>query len=262
MNHNEPICLIDSHCHIDLAAFDADRDEVMARARKAGITTIVVPAVDARHWDGLAELAANHDDIHPAYGMHPMFMSEHQSAHIEVLDDFLTAHPAVAIGECGLDFHQGRDDADGQIRLLEAQLELARQHDLPVILHARKALQEVMQSLKRVGDLRGVVHSFSGSPEQARQLFDLGFHVGIGGPVTYPRAKRLRRIVVDMPLEWLLLETDSPDQPLCGHQGQRNEPARLRQVLDCIAELRRQDAAELAAQTTINTRQLFGLETP
>ena len=129
-----------------------------------------------------------------------------------------------------------------------------------MILHARKALQEVTQLLKNVGGLRGVVHSFSGSPEQARQLWELGFHLGIGGVATYPRARRLRRIVADMPVEWLLLETDSPDQPLCGHQGQRNEPARVADVLACVAELRQQDPQDLAEQVTANTRRLFGIE--
>ena len=262
MNDNEPVELIDSHCHVDLSSFDADRPSVLERARARGVMQLVVPAIGARHWENLAQLASAHESLQPAFGMHPMFLSEHRKGDVDALARFLDVNQAVAIGECGLDFHHGRDDEVVQTRLLEAQLELARTRDLPVVLHARKALQELMQSLKRVGRLRGVVHSFSGSAEQARQLFDLGFHVGIGGPVTYPRAKRLRRIVADMPIEWLLLETDSPDQPLCGHQGQRNEPARLPEVLACVAELRQQLPREVAAHTVANTRQLFGIEEP
>lgn len=259
MNANKPAELIDSHCHLDLPAFDADRTQVIEHARKSGVAAMIVPAVSADRWQALADLAANTPDLYPAYGLHPMFMHEHGEDGSAKLKQFLDRHDAVAIGECGLDFHRGRDDADAQTRLLEAQLEIARERNLPVILHARKSLQELTQSLKRIGKLRGVVHSFSGSPEQARQLWDMGFHVGIGGVVTYPRAKRLRRIVADMPLEWLLLETDSPDQPLCGHQGQRNEPARLPEVLTCVAQLRQQDRHEVAAQTVANTRQLFGI---
>lgn len=259
MNDNKHFELIDSHCHLDLPAFDDDRTEVVDQAHKSGVKAMVIPAVSADRWRTLADLVSGSPDLYPAYGLHPMFMHEHEAGDIDKLEQFLDVHHAVAIGECGLDFHRGREDAPAQTRLLEAQLNIARERELPVILHARKALQEVMQCLKKVGDLRGVVHSFSGSPEQARQLWDLGFHVGIGGVVTYARAKRLRRIVADMPLEWLLLETDSPDQPLCGHQGQRNEPARLVEVLACIADLRQQDPGEIAAQTVANTRRLFGI---
>ena len=231
----------------------------MARARARGVEAMVVPAISARYWNRLGDVASCTQGLHPAYGMHPMFMHEHADGDLDALHSFLGENQAVAIGECGLDFHRGRDNAAEQTRLLEAQLDIARNHDLPVILHARKALQEVMQCLKKVSGLRGVVHSFSGSPEQARQLWDLGFHMGIGGVVTYPRAKRLRRIVADMPIEWLLLETDSPDQPLCGHQGKRNEPAQLPEVLACIAEIRQQEPEILAAQTVNNTRALFKL---
>ncbi|MGB8636249.1 MAG: TatD family hydrolase [Rhodanobacteraceae bacterium] len=260
MNANRPSELIDSHCHIDLPAFDQDRADVLERAREKGVVSMVVAGVSAARWESLCRVTAEHPGLYPAYGLHPMFMREHKLGDVGRLDDFLNKHQSVAVGECGLDFHHGRDDADSQKQLLHAQLEIARKRDLPVILHARKALQEVTQLLKNVGGLRGVVHSFSGSPEQARQLWELGFHLGIGGVATYPRARRLRRIVADMPVEWLLLETDSPDQPLCGHQGQRNEPARVADVLACVAELRQQDPQDLAEQVTANTRRLFGIE--
>lgn len=259
MNANKPPVLIDSHCHLDLSAFDYDRTQVIDRAHKCGVGTMVVPAVSADRWQGLTDLAFATPGLHPAYGLHPMFMHEHDAGDIDKLGEFLEQHVAVAIGECGLDFHRGREDAQTQTLLLEAQLKIARERDLPVILHARKALQEVTQCLKKIGGLRGVVHSFSGSPEQARQLWDLNFHLGIGGVVTYPRAKRLRRIVTSMPLEWLLLETDSPDQPLCGHQGQRNEPAHLPEVLACVAALRQESPDSVARATTANTRTLFNL---
>ncbi|MGA7297123.1 MAG: TatD family hydrolase [Rhodanobacteraceae bacterium] len=259
MNANRPPELIDSHCHIDLPAFDQDRAEVLKRARAKGVVSMVIAGVSAARWESLCRVTSDHPGLYPAYGLHPMFMGEHKLGDVERLDDFLNKHQSVAVGECGLDFYHGRDDANAQKQLLHAQLEIARKRDLPVILHARKALQEVTQLLKNVGGLRGVVHSFSGSPEQARQLWELGFHLGIGGVATYPRARRLRRIVAEMPCEWLLLETDSPDQPLHGHQGQRNEPARLPEVLACVAQLRNEDPVVLAAQTRSNTSQLFNL---
>jgi TatD DNase family protein len=138
-------------------------------------------------------------------------------------------------------------------------LEIAREFDLPVVLHARRAVDEVIATVRKIGRLRGVVHSYSGSEEQARQLFQLGFRLGIGGPITYDRAKRLRRIVSAMPLEFLLLETDSPDQPGAASRGERNEPARLTDVLETVAALRNMDSQALATATRANTELLFGV---
>lgn len=165
----------------------------------------------------------------------------------------------MAVGECGLDLFVENLDPNTQQLYFDGQLELARDFDLPVIAHARRAVDAVIASFKRVGKLRGVVHSFSGSPEQARQLWQLGFMIGIGGPVTYARANRLRGLVTEMPLEYLLLETDAPDQPDAEIRGQRNEPARLSFVCETIAELRGVDAATIAVATTANARRLFNL---
>lgn len=251
--------LIDSHCHLDAPEFDHDRDAVIARARDAGVTAQVVPAIDAAGWPALRELCDAHAGLHPAYGLHPLFLDRHRPAHLTTLREWLERERPVAVGECGLDFWIADLDRDTQMDYFMAQLKLAREFDLPVILHARKALDQVTAAVRRVGGLRGVVHSFSGSPSQAEALWKLGFHLGIGGPVTYPRASRLRGIVATMPGEFLLLETDSPDQPLHGHQGQRNEPALLTQVLATVAELRSEDPATLAAMTTANARHLFTL---
>jgi TatD DNase family protein len=163
------------------------------------------------------------------------------------------------VGECGLDYFVDGLDRDQQSHYFDGQLELAREFDLPVVVHARRAVDAVITAIRRVGKLRGVVHSFSGSEEQARQLWDLGFMIGLGGPVTYERANRLRRLAATMPLEWLLLETDSPDQPDAGIRGERNEPARLREVLRVIAELRGDGEAHVAEVTTANARRLFAL---
>lgn len=253
------IALIDSHSHIDTDEFDADRADALSRAREAGVTRQIVPAIAASGFAKLRDLCHAEAGLFPAYGLHPMFLAEHAPAHLDELARWIEREKPVAVGECGLDFYIEGLDRDLQQQYLDGQLALAKDFDLPVILHARRAFDDVAAAIRRVGGLRGVVHSFSGSEEQAQQFFRLGFHVGIGGPVTYDRAKRLRTIVAAMPLEWLLLETDSPDQPLAGHQGRRNEPAYLVEVLDCIAALRGESRESVAAATTANAERLFRL---
>lgn len=250
--------LYDSHCHLDASEFDPDRDEVVARARAAGVTRQLVPAVDRASWPAIRALCAADPGLRPAYGLHPMFLDRHQPADLDALAEWLARERPAAVGECGLDYFVDGLDPDTQRRYFQRQLELAREFDLPVVLHARRAVDEVIASLRRVGGLRGVVHSWSGSEEQARQLFGLGFHLGIGGPVTFERAQRLRRTVSTMPVQWLLLETDAPDQPDAAHRGERNEPGRLPGVLAVVAQLRGQTPEELAAATSANAERLFG----
>lgn len=251
--------LVDSHVHLDDARFDDDRDQVVARARAAGVDLQIVPSVDRQGWPRVAALSREYPDVHGAYGLHPVFLRNHRDDDVQALDGWLAHHAAVAVGEIGLDHYVEGLDPDRQKKLFLDQLAIARSHGLPVIVHARRAVEEVILALRRQGGLRGVVHSFAGSPEQARQLLDLDFHLGIGGPVTYPRARRLRRIVADLPIERLLLETDAPDQPGTDHRGQRNEPAWIHAVLEQVAMLREEDPAYVAGATSANARHLFGL---
>ncbi|MEO7013468.1 MAG: TatD family hydrolase [Dokdonella sp.] len=253
--------LIDSHSHIDTDSFDADRSAVIARARAAGVREQIVPAIARSGWEHLREVCHAQAGLHPAYGLHPMFLNQHMPQHLLDLTEIVERERPVAIGECGLDYFVEGLDHDQQQHYFIAQLELARERDLPVIVHARRAFDEVAACLRKVGGLRGVVHSFSGSLQQADNLWKMGFALGIGGPVTYLRARRLRDIVARMPAEFLLLETDSPDQPLHGHQGQRNEPALLTEVLAVVAELRGESQAHVAASTSANARRLFNLPT-
>jgi TatD DNase family protein len=251
--------LVDSHCHLDASDFDRDRDAVIARARAAGVSRQVVPAVSAAGWPKLRNICAGTDGLFPAYGLHPMFLQDHRDEHLAELDDWIQRERPCAIGECGLDFFVDGLDPRAQQHFFDGQLELARGHALPLIVHARRAVDAVIGSIKRIGDLRGVVHSFSGSAEQARQLAQLGFLIGLGGPVTYERANRLRRLAASVPMESLLLETDAPDQPDAGIRGQRNEPARLANVLQVVADLRGETPAAIAAATSTNARRLFRL---
>lgn len=251
--------LVDSHSHFDVADFDADRASALARARAAGVSRQVVPAVEAATWPTLKAVCAAHAGLHAAYGLHPMYLPLHRAEHLDALPDWIERERPVAVGECGLDFFVEGLDPDAQRHYFVRQLEIARDFGLPVIVHARRAVDEVIATLRRIGGLRGVVHSFSGSEEQARQLWKLDIHLGIGGPVTYERARRLRGIVSTMPIDRLLLETDSPDQPDADWRGRRNEPARLREVLRVVAQLRGEPEEQVAEATTANAERLFAL---
>lgn len=251
--------LFDSHCHLDVDEFAGDRDAVLARARTAGIAAQLIPAIDRAHWSGLAQLCAQHTDLHPAYGIHPLYLDGDVEADLVALPDWIERHGAVAVGECGLDWFVEGVDPERQRRVFRRQLEIAREFDLPLVLHARRAVEEIILSLREFAPLRGVVHSYPGSEEQAAQLAKLGFRLGIGGPLTFERAHRLRRLVARVPLDWLLLETDAPDQPCACHRGQRNEPAHLNVVLRALAELRPESEERLAEATWQNACALFGL---
>ena len=250
--------LVDSHSHFDAAEFDADRGGAHARALAAGVDVQIVPAVDAAGWPKLKAVCAQFPGLHPAYGLHPMYLAEHRPEHLHQLRDWIGRERPLAVGECGLDYFVEGLDPERQRHYFDGQLALAAEFDLPVIVHARRAVDAVIAAIRRFPGLRGVVHSFSGSAEQASQLHKLGFLLGIGGPVTYARANRLRGIVASMPLDQLLLETDSPDQPGAAHRGQRNEPAHLVEVLDVIAALRSTPREEIAVATRDNARRLFG----
>lgn len=252
--------LIDSHAHLDHSAFDADRTAVLESAASAGVDGMIVPAVDAASWPRIKALCESHPQAFPAFGLHPMYLAKHEPHDVQALSSWLDDGSVVAVGELGLDFHLTELDREQQRAYFVRQLQLARERNLPVIVHARRALEEVTLTLRRIGHLRGVVHSFSGSLQQAQQLWSMGFHLGIGGPVTYDRAQRLQRIVAQMPVEFLLLESDAPDQPNAGHRGQRNEPARVSEVLRCVAALRHESETEVAVATTANARRLFDLD--
>jgi len=251
--------LVDSHCHLDDPRFDLDRAQVIARARQAGIGQIVVPATTATRWPQVRSVCQGQPGIHPAFGLHPMFSGQHRRDHITALEQVLADGDAVAIGECGLDYSSAQWDPALQQHFFAAQINLARQTGLPLIIHARKAVEPVILALKRAGGVAAVVHSYSGSIEQARQLADLGVHVSIGGPMTHERANRLHKLVAALPDWQLLLETDAPDQPDACCQGQRNEPARLAAICEFAAGLRQTTPAALASLTSANARRLFRL---
>jgi TatD DNase family protein len=257
--------LIDSHCHIDLALFDADRKAVLARALANNVSEIIVPAITANHWQPLTVLGKQYSQLKIAYGLHPMFMAQHQRQDLEILEQWLQSETAIAVGECGLDFFIFDKHADtqhakkAQQHFFVQQLALAKQYKLPVIIHSRKSLDLVLKEIRQHSDIHGVVHSFSGSQQQAHQLIDQGFYLGFGGPITYTRAKKLRHLIRSLPLDALLLETDAPDQPDASHYGLRNEPAFLLNIAQTVAQLRGISIQHVADVTTHNAKKLFNL---
>lgn len=251
--------LIDSHCHLDDDRYDSMRDQIISRANAVGIGKIVIPATTANRWEKVKQVAESGPGLFPAYGLHPMFIEQHQVVHIRELDEWLDREKPVAVGECGVDFFDSRRDEKWQISVFNEQLQLASNHRLPVIVHVRKAMDEVISQLRKHAHCGGVIHSFAGSRQQAEQLFDLGFKLGIAATVSFERAKKLRAVVASMPVEALMLESDAPDQPGVNHRGELNEPAYIIEHLQTIAELRQCDPQELARAMNRNSEQLFGI---
>ena len=252
---------IDSHSHIDFPEFDSDLNNVLKAAKQKKITQIIVSATTANRWSLIKTLVSKHSQCHAAYGLHPMFMDEHLLDHLNQLRTWIEKEQPIAIGEIGLDFfiplENGEQSKAKQLALFIAQLKLANEFQIPVIIHSRKSLDIVLKHLRKYPNLKGSIHSFSGSEQQARQLIDLGFYLGFGGPITYTRATRLRTLVQQLPLTSLLLETDSPDQPDATHFGERNEPAYLPIVAQTIANLRNISVEIVAEVTSNNAQTLF-----
>jgi TatD DNase family protein len=251
--------LIDSHAHFDDASFDSDREAALQRAHAAGVEAQVIPAVKADWWPRIRRLCRQHPELYPTYGLHPMYLADHCEAHLEALAQWIEREQPVAIGECGLDFYIDNPQPERQRHYFEGQLALAHASRLPVIIHARRSVEEVIKTLRHFPGVTGVLHSYSGSAQQAERLIDMGFYLSFGGPITYQRSKRLHRLVSRLPLSAILLETDAPDQPGSLHRGERNEPAYLPEVLETISRLRDESPERIAEQTRANTCRLFRL---
>jgi TatD DNase family protein len=251
--------LIDSHCHLDFDAFNNDRDAVIKRARDNGIRHIVIPGVKRESWQHISELCHNNIFLHACYGLHPYLARDHTKSDLALLQQWLDNHQCVAIGECGLDYRQNQADKATQLKFFTAQLDIAQTSARPVVIHSVRATEDVIRTIKKYPGLTGMIHSYSGSYEQAMQLIGLGFYISLGGAVTYAHAKKLRATASRIPLASMLLETDAPDQPDAEHHRQRNEPAYLVNVLQCLTELRDESAEDIARQTTRNAQRLFNI---
>lgn len=254
MNAHE---FIDTHCHLDAGEFAGDRDAVYDRARAAGVVIQVVPAISLANCAEVAAVCRRYPGCQPAWGMHPMYIGQHTEAHLDDLRRRVAAERPVAIGEIGLDlFVAGLDYARQEFYYIE-QLKIARDHDLPVLLHCRRANDFILKQLRRIGVRGGIAHAFSGSRQQADEFLRLGFKLGFGGAFTWSRATRLRALAAALLLEAIVLETDSPDIPPAWLGRARNEPAELAGIAAALAELRGIDPAEVARATAANARAVL-----
>lgn len=262
--------LVDSHCHLDFAEFDRDRDEVVQRARDAGVTFIINPGYDLPSSRRAIGLAERYPEVYAAVGVHPHEAKTVTGDVIAALRD-LAAHPkAVAIGEVGLDFYRDLSPRDVQRRACEMQLALAAELELPVIIHSRDAHDEVMSMLGRFASPAGhlaergpgrwcVLHAFSAGDEVAQTALDMGICLGIAGPVTFAKARGLQAVARALPPERLLTETDSPYLTPHPYRGKRNEPARVRLVAEALAAIRGVSITQVGRWSLENARRLFGL---
>jgi len=251
--------LIDTHCHLDAAEFAADRDQIVAQSLAAGVSTLVVPAVTAPGFALTRQMAQLYPCCRIALGMHPIYIQSHLPQHLPLLRQELLQGGVVAVGEIGLDGLVPGLDMARQEALLVAQLQLAAEFGLPVLLHIRRAQDRVLKYLRAIRVPGGIAHAFNGSLQQAQAFIQLGFRLGFGGALTFERAQRIRELARSVPLDSLVLETDAPDMSPSWCYRQRNSPAELPAIAAALARLRDLPLPELAAATSANLRAALRL---
>ncbi|NBA97869.1 TatD family hydrolase [Pseudomonas sp. R5(2019)] len=254
--------LIDTHTHLDFPEFDVDRPAVLGNARALGVERMVVLGVFQGNWQRLWELVQKDPQLYAAFGLHPVYLDEHRLGHLAQLRGWLerlAGHRQLcAVGEFGLDYYLEGLDRERQQTLFEAQLTLAADFDLPALLHVRRSHAVVIATLKRFKLKRaGIIHAFAGSQEEAREYLKLGFKLGLGGAATWPQALRLRKVIAALPMDAVVLETDSPDMAPAMFPGVRNSPEHLPQIATALAELMGMDVEQLASASTRNSCELF-----
>lgn len=248
--------LVDTHCHLDIDRHFPDYESVIECAGQVGVSDFVMAGVVRSGWPRMVRLARSHRQLHAAPGLHPMYLRYHQGSDLDELRVLAGDESCVAIGEVGLDYFVQDLDRNAQQELFEAQIDIASEFSLPLLLHVRKAHDQVLATLRRKRFKHGgIVHAFSGSYQQACHFIKLGFALGICGTVTYDRAQKIRRVATKLPLTSLVLETDAPDLPPVGHHGEDNSPEYLPEILKCLAELRSESKLEIAEQTTLNAQR-------
>ncbi len=254
--------LIDTHSHIDVDIFSGDRQEVLGRARTVGVIGQILPGICQSLWPRLLSLCRQEKDLYPAIGLHPMYLNAHRPEHLRELYKHAQSNTLVAIGEIGLDYYITVDRKEQQ-SLFNKQLDVAAETCLPILLHVRKAHDQVLSTLrKRNFTHGGIVHAFSGSMQQAEHYLKLGFLISFCGNITYKRAKKLQKIAKFLPLESIVLETDSPDLPPAAHNGERNSPEYLPEILETLSDIREESMEALALATTQNACRLLKLDVP
>ena len=255
--------LIDTHCHLDAAEFNADRDEVVTSALNHGVSGIVVPAVARPYFDDVISLCQRYQNCVYALGVHPMYVERSSLDDLDTLRTYVQNHNPIAIGEIGLDYFltNPKDHPENikqQTHFFVEQLKIAQQYDLPVILHVRHAIDDILKQLRKYKVKGGIAHAFNGSMQQAEQLLALGFKLGFGGAMTYTRALRIRALAVQLPLEAIVLETDAPDIPpeWIGSAG-RNSPVELPKIAQVLADLRQVNVSQVLDITSANAIKIM-----
>jgi len=241
--------LIDTHCHLDAAEFDADRDAVHAAAVAAKVERIVVPAVAVDGFSKTKSVVGRYPGCVAAYGIHPLYVMPAQDSDLSVLRDWLANEKPVAVGEIGLDLYVADSDPARQEFFFVEQLKLAREFDLPVLLHVRRAVDQILKHLRRIHVPGGIAHAFNGSRQQADEFIKLGFKLGFGGAMTFSGSTRIRALAAELPLDAIVLETDAPDIPPAWLNGGRNTPGELPEIARVLAGLRGVSPDEIARVT-------------
>jgi len=254
--------LIDTHTHLDFPDFDADRTALLAESRALGVQRMVVLGVYQGNWQRVWDLVQSDPDLHAAFGLHPVYLDQHQPEDLPELGDWLTRlaghRQLCAVGEIGLDYFIETLDRERQQALFDAQLQLAVDFDLPALIHVRRSHAAVIATLKRFRLKRaGIIHAFAGSKEEAREYIKLGFKLGLGGAATWPQALRMHRVLAELPLDAVVLETDSPDMAPAMFAGQRNSPAHLPDICAALAQIMGISPEQLAAVSSANAREVF-----
>lgn len=257
--------LIDTHCHLDAKEFDDDRDALVLAARTAGIGATVVPSVGPGNWAAVRECCHRYPDCFPAYGIHPLYIQGIEDSDLDTLREWIgnelnTSIPPVAVGEIGLDFFLPDQDLVRQEFLFLEQLKIARDFDLPVLLHVRRAVDQVLKCLRRVRVRGGIAHAFNGSLQQAEAFVGLNFKLGLGGAMTYSGSQRIRRLAATLPMGALVLETDAPDIPPSWLAGKRNTPVELVGIADALSISRGLSGEDAASATSQNAREVLKLD--
>ncbi|MEW6992129.1 TatD family hydrolase [Colwelliaceae bacterium 6441] len=257
----------DSHCHIDFPDFAENRTKLLQQCSLANITKIIIPAVSPDKWQALLALVESnntHCQLFPCVGIHPWYLSHLDNSHLALLEQAISQHQnkLIAVGETGLDgvIAKEQDNLQHQQTFFEFHIHMANKYALPLIIHHRRTHSEILQQLKLTpADHTGIIHAFSGSYQQGKAYIDLGFKLGVGGTITYPRAEKTRKAIKRFPLDALVLETDSPAMPLFGKQGQVNTPLTIIEVFESLSGLREESAQCIAQTIENNIQQLFGI---
>ena len=257
------VTLIDTHCHLDADVFDVDREQVLQQSQAAGVGMIVIPAVMPSNFTKVAALSKQYAQCCYALGIHPMFIDDVSPSDIarlnaSVTEALTTDNQLVAIGEIGLDFFTTKQNRETQEYFFCEQLKVAQTHDLPVILHVRNAIDDVLKHLRQVKVKGGIAHAFNGSLQQAETFIKLGFKLGFGGAMTYPRALKIRALAKNLPLDAIVLETDAPDMPPAWlEKKERNTPESILKIAETLATLRRIPVSQIIEITQKNAEEVL-----